>query len=84
MPDKNIDMENMKLEEAMRRLSEAVGLLEAESADLEESLRLYEEGIRLVRICKDRLSDAERRVKLLSLSPDGELTETDMEQGERV
>ena len=71
---KNIDGE-MKLEEAMARLDEVVKRLDAEGSDLEESLKLYEEGIRLVRICNERLADAERKIKLLRVSPEGEITE---------
>ncbi len=82
MPDKKINYEEMKLEEAMSRLDAVVKALESESIDLDESLGLYEEGVRLVRICNERLTDAERRVKLLSLSPDGELREKDFGEGE--
>ena len=71
---KNIDGE-MKLEEAMARLVEVVKRLDAEGSDLEESLKLYEEGIRLVRICNERLTDAERKIKLLRVSAEGEITE---------
>lgn len=65
----------MKLEEAMRRLDEVVALLDRENVDLEESLRLYEEGVRLVAICSARLNDAERKISLLRVSADGELVE---------
>ena len=71
---KNIDGE-MKLEEAMARLDEVVKRLDAEGSDLEESLRLYDEGIGLVRICNERLTDAERKIKLLRVSAEGEITE---------
>ena len=67
----------MKLEEAMSRLDETVKALEAENADLERSLKLYEEGIRLVRICNEMLSEAERRIKVLRLTDEGELFEED-------
>jgi exodeoxyribonuclease VII small subunit len=65
----------MKLEEAMKRLDEVVSLLEREGADLEESLRLYEEGVRLVALCTAKLSDAERKIRLLRVNADGELCE---------
>lgn len=72
-----IEKENqeMKLEEAMRRLDEVVSLLDRENADLEESLRLYEEGVRLVALCTAKLSDAERKIRLLRVNADGELCE---------
>ena len=68
----------MKLEEAMRRLDEVVAALDSEQADLEEALKLYEEGVRLVRVCNERLQEAERTIRVLSVSGDGEITEEPM------
>ena len=68
----------MKLEEAMRRLDEVVAALDSEQADLEEALKLYEEGVRLVRVCNERLQEAERTIRVLSVNGDGEITEEPM------
>ena len=65
----------MKLEEAMRRLDAVVKELDREQLDLEQALKLYEEGVGLVRICNDRLKEAEMTVKILKMKPDGEITE---------
>ena len=65
----------IKLEEAMRRLDEVVALLDRENTDLEESLRLYEEGVRLVAICSAKLNDAERKIRILRVGADGEILE---------
>ena len=73
------EIENMKLEDAMRRLDEVVRALEGEQADLEKSLALYEEGVRLVRLCHARLEDAERTVRVLKLNGDGEIVEAPFE-----
>ena len=67
--------ETMKLEDAMRRLDEVVSALDQETVDLEQGLKLYGEGVRLVRICNERLSDAERTVRVLKMSGDGEIVE---------
>lgn len=75
MPAENINIEEMKLEEAMRRLDEVVKTLDSDRLDLDESLRLYEEGVRLVRVCHEKLSDAERRISALRISEDGEMVE---------
>ena len=69
----------VKLEDAMRRLDEVVAALDSEQADLEQALKLYEEGVRLVRICHERLQDAERTVRILKLNPDGEIAEVPMQ-----
>ena len=67
--------ETMKLEDAMRRLEQVVKALDEEQGDLEKSLKLYEEGVALVRLCHERLNDAERTVRMLKMSSDGEITE---------
>lgn len=70
-------MEEMEytLEEAMRRLDEVTRLLDRENPDLEEALRLYEEGVRLVAFCQKTLGDAERKIRMLKTTAEGELCE---------
>lgn len=65
----------MKLEEAMSRLETVVKGLEKEGLPLEEAMKLYEEGIALCSACHEKLSEAERKIRVLSVTPDGELTE---------
>jgi len=62
-----------KFEEALGRLDELVKMMEAGDMTLEESLKAFEEGTRLARVCAKQLDEAERRVELL-LKQDGELT----------
>lgn len=82
MANKSVKIENsdssMKLEEAMKRLDEVVAALDNEQTDLERSLALYQEGVGLVRLCQERLSDAERTIRMLKLSADGEISEEEM------
>ena len=52
-------------EVALARLTEIVNALEAGDLSLEESLRLFEEGVRLSRISQQRLDAAEKRVEQL-------------------
>lgn len=78
-PEKNA--ETMNFESALARLEQIVRALEAGSAPLDESLLLYEEGVKLVRLCNDRLENAERRIKVLVDKGDGELTEEDFAEG---
>ena len=67
--------EAMKFSEALARLDAVVSALDRENTDLEESLRLYEEGVRLVAICQGKITEAERKIQLLKMTPDGEVTE---------
>lgn len=75
--------ESMKLEEAMKRLDEVVAGLDSEQIELESALALYEEGVRLVRVCKERLDDAERTIRMLKMNADGEIAEVEMGARER-
>ena len=58
-------MAEKKFEAALARLEEIVKELETGDLPLEQSLKLFEEGIKLSRICNKRLEDAERRVEIL-------------------
>ncbi len=65
----------LKLEEAMKRLDEILASLNGENVDLEEAMKLYEEGVRTVAFCQQKLKDAERKISLLKITSDGELVE---------
>ncbi|MGC4089876.1 MAG: exodeoxyribonuclease VII small subunit [Polyangiaceae bacterium] len=59
-------------EASLERLSAIVERLEGGELPLEESLRLFEEGVKLARSAQARLDSAEKRVEeLLSLGADG-------------
>ncbi len=61
-------------EDALQRLEEIVHLLEDGALPLDESLRLYEEGIGLSKTCADRLAQAEVTLKRLAKDMEGNLT----------
>ena len=52
-------------EDAIRRLGEIVQTLERGDLPLEESLRLFEEGVRLSRVSQERLDAAQKKVEQL-------------------
>ncbi len=58
--------ESPKFEEALGRLEQIVQTLEAGNLPLEESLKAFEEGIALARLCANQLEAAERRIELLT------------------
>ena len=68
-------MSEPTFEEALAQLEAVVARLEGGDLPLEEALRAFEEGVRLARVCSGRLEDAEQRVRLLTQSPDGSVTE---------
>ncbi len=56
----------------MARLEEITKHLERGDVPLEESLRYFEEGTALVRLCQNLLDKAEQVVRILSQNADGE------------
>ena len=61
---------NLKFETALDKLSEVIEKLEDSETSLDEALKLYEEGISLIRFCTQKLDDAEQKIKLLQKSGD--------------
>ena len=55
-----------KFEELLARLEQIVTDMENAELPLEKLLSSYEEGMRLVKACGDRLADAEQKVEILS------------------
>jgi len=64
---------DLNLEEALEDLEQIVGKLEDGKLSLEESLVLFERGIRLVRLCSSRLESAEQRIESLTGELPGDL-----------
>ena len=58
-------------EAAMERLEEITRLLETGAEGLDDSLKLYEEGVSLIRLCTQKLESAEQSVKVLQMSEEG-------------
>ena len=56
------DLGDLTFEQALERLDSTVQALESGGLSLEESTRLYEEGIGLARICSEALASAELRI----------------------
>jgi exodeoxyribonuclease VII small subunit len=61
----------IKFEDAMARLETIVADLERSELPLDESIRIFEEGIKLSKTCLKMLDDAERKVEILIQDKDG-------------
>lgn len=68
---KNKKQQELSFEASLSRLDEIVAALERDSVPLDELMKLYEEGVSLLRSCNEQLDTAEQRVKLLKMAPDG-------------
>lgn len=75
-------MAEKKFENGLSRLEEIVQQLEQGDLPLEQSLKLFEEGIRLSRVCNARLEEAERKVEVLLKEKSGKVIAKPFEEEE--
>lgn len=66
-------MPKEKFEDALNKLEKIVLKLEEGDIPLEESLKLFEEGIRLSRFCNQKLEEVEKKVEILVKGDSGAL-----------
>jgi len=66
-------MTDLKFEDSLARLEQIVSQLETGNLPLEESLRVFEEGVTLARRCARYLEEAEKRIELLTKDEAGAL-----------
>lgn len=61
----------LSFEQSLARLDEIIAMLEKDNVPLDDLMKLYEEGVGLLRSCNEQLDGAEQKVKILKISPDG-------------
>ncbi|HEY3251027.1 MAG TPA: exodeoxyribonuclease VII small subunit [Ignavibacteria bacterium] len=69
---------NNTFEFSFKRLEKILETLEAEDCSLEETIKLYEEGLSLTKQCYDKLNAAELRIKEINKNNKGELVIKDL------
>jgi len=63
----------MKFEDALKKLEKIVADLEAGDLSLDDSLKKYEEGVKLAQFCSKKLESARKKVEILVKSSSGKL-----------
>ncbi len=72
-------MPKKTFEQAIKRLEEIVAELEEGNLPLEESLKIYEEGVELTKFCSAKLNETEDKIKtLVKTGADFKLKSTDI------
>ncbi|MBX7208940.1 MAG: exodeoxyribonuclease VII small subunit [Verrucomicrobiaceae bacterium] len=71
MSDARHKEDEPSFEQAMERLDEIVASMEGERMSLEDMVRSYEDGVRLLRVCRGRIDSAKRRVEMITTDLDG-------------
>ena len=80
----NPDSRQASFEGSLKRLEEIVQHLEEGDIPLDKSLKLFEEGIRLSRVCSSRIEQAKKKVEILIKESGGKSSKRpfDFEQSE--
>ena len=68
-------------EKSLKQLEALVNKLEKGELSLEESLKQFEQGVKLTRECRQALQSAEQKISILS-KEDGDWIEKDLDDGE--
>ncbi len=71
-----------EFEKAFQQLEKIVQRLESEELPLDESLHLFEEGIRLSRFCHQRLEEVEKKIELILADAKGQPVTEPFEEAE--
>lgn len=58
-------MAKEKFEDSLKKLEDIVKKMEKGDLALDEALKSFEEGIKLIRFCQGKLDEAQRRVEIL-------------------
>ena len=66
-------MSEIKFEKAMTRLENIIEELERGDLDMDKSLEIFEEGIKMSRLCSKKLNEAEAKIEKLSKGKTGDL-----------
>jgi exodeoxyribonuclease VII small subunit len=69
-------------EDSFKKLEKIVTKMEDGNLPLEESLKLFEEGMRLYTYCANKLGEVQKKVELLTQGPDGKMEPRPFPSGE--
>ena len=73
-------MSKLNFEKSIEKLENIIKSLEDTTISLDESLKLYESGIALINSCNQTLEEAMQRIQQLSVQPEKETEEKEMEK----
>jgi exodeoxyribonuclease VII small subunit len=69
----NQPAKNPSFEEALKKLEDIVEAMESDDLPLETLLAKYEEGAKLVKVCQEKLAEAELKIQQLEKAAAGEM-----------
>ena len=75
-------MEEEKFEDKLKKLEELVSSLDRDDLSLDESIEMFEKGIKLSKECSEKLENAEKKINILLNDENGNLKEEKFESSE--
>ena len=77
---KIIEMKKKKinLKETFQELEEILHKLESSNIDIDEMVKLYEHGMKLTEECKNKIEDAEQKIKIINQDDNESIEESDL------
>ncbi len=69
-----MDLANLSFEDAMAKLEEIIQKMDSAEVKLENAVWLYEEGVKLKKICEEKLQSAKMKIEKITLSPSGKVS----------
>jgi len=72
-------MAGEKFETSLKKLEDAVNRLESGELSLDDSLRIFEEGVKHASFCSRKLNEAQKKVELLLKRKDGSFYKEDFQ-----
>lgn len=79
---KNPAEPEVKFEKALAELQKIVEELEGGELELDDSLKKFERGVKLIQVCSRKLEDAQRRVDVVVKARDGKKSLKEFDEGE--
>jgi exodeoxyribonuclease VII small subunit len=74
----------LNFEDAMDRLEKIVEQMESGKLPLEDLIVRYEEGMKLVKICQERLANAEQKIEIITRNSAGEAVVQEFEPAQEA
>ena len=75
-----VEMKDMPFEKALENLENTVSKLEEGDIPLDALLKKYEEGIKLARMCQEKLEKAREKIDILTKGREGEFIKEDLKE----
>ena len=70
----------MTFEHSLKKLESIVEILESGEVPLDETLKKFEDGMKLVKFCHEKLNEAEKKLKILVKDKNGNFSVEDEEE----